>query len=98
MALAPTGRSYINGLLPKSSGVPLRERGKISLTQSPPQLNSPACGVNSTGQAAPQRKSDRINRIDKMSDFYILEHNNPDNPVNPVKTDSLHFLRLCLPC
>jgi hypothetical protein len=41
--------------------------------------------VNSTGQAKAQRKSDRINRINKMFGLYILEHN---NPVNPVKTDS----------
>jgi hypothetical protein len=39
-----------------------------------------------------RKKSDRIDRINRMFDFLILEHNNRNDPVNPVKTDSLRFL------
>ena len=79
-----------------------RVHRKGNLTQSPPQLNSPACGANSTGQAAPQRKSDRIDppqgrrasRINKMFGLYVLEHNNPDNPACPVESLGVHSRRL----
>ena len=46
-------------LLFYSTGAPLREIRKGLLTQSPPRLNSPAYGVNSTGQAATQRMKNK---------------------------------------